>query len=368
MRKSKFKSFLITLLVLVTVALMGIAGVKVIQKKKAAMAKIPSAKTYAMVVPVRKAIETDVRLTVPYLAEVQSDTDVDLASKVTSRVEMIVKSGTHVKKGQVLVKLDAGDLLAKKKGLRLKIAEMNNQIKAKNIDLRNLKKIHQHNKRLVDMKAIPRDSYDTEASNITSMSATIEGMKNNVSALAQNIKELDDTLGYTAIKSPMDGVVSKTFIAEGGIASGGKPLLSLSGGNSKQFIVRVSDNIKPSALMFLGKSHPLTSLNSTYNGLNEYSCQTQSDLSAGNRVEVKLIVYTGKTILLPANAVLQLNGKQYVMQVNGDQTTPQQITILAEGSEGLIVKGLKAGDEYVVAKPDILLKLFTGVSIIRADS
>jgi len=32
------------------------------------------------------------------------------------------------------------------------------------------------------------------------------------------------------------------------------------------------------------------------------------------------------------------------------------------------VDGIKAGDEYVVAKPDILLKLMTGVAVIRAKN
>jgi len=298
---------------LVIVIVLVIAGALIIHNKKAAMQTIPAAKTYGLVVPVKTASVSSVQLTVPYLAEVQSDTDVDLASKVTSRVDMIITSGSHVKQGDILVKLDAGDLLAKRKGLELKIKEVSNQIKAKQADIEALKSTHKRNTKLLDIQAISQEKFDTESSKIISLKSTIEDMKNNSAALKQNIEEIDDTLSYTTIKSPMDGVVSKTFVAEGGIASGGKPLLSLSGGGIKQFLVRVSDNIKPSALLYTDKNCPLISLNSTYHGLNEYNCQLQTDLSAGNRAEVKLIVYSGNNILLPSNAVLQINGKQYVL-------------------------------------------------------
>jgi len=258
------KTALKTGISLVFLVLIIIAGAKIIHNKETSMQAIPAAKTYGLVVPVKMASVSSVQLTVPYLAEVQSDTDVDLASKVTSRVDMIITSGSQVKRGDILVKLDASDLLAKKKGLELKIKEVSNQIKAKQADLESLKSTHERNKKLLTIQAISQEKFDTETSKIISLISTIEGMKNNSAALQQNIKEIDDTLSYTTIKSPMDGVVSKTFVAEGGIASGGKPLLSLSGGSIKQFRVRVSDNVKPSALLYKDKNCPLISLNSSY--------------------------------------------------------------------------------------------------------
>ena len=354
----------VALSLLIVIALV-IAGVRIIQQKKAAMESIPPAKTYGMVVPVRKADVSTVRLTVPYLALVRSDNDVDIASKVTSRVDSIVASGTRVRSGDVLVKLDAADLVAKRRALVLKVREVNNQIDAERTDLKSLEKTHERNRALLKIKAISEDKFDTETARIESLRSTIESMKNNAASLRQNIAELKDTLSYTTITSPLNGVVSNTYVANGGIASSGKPLLSLSGGSNKQLIVRVSDNVKPSALLHSGSLCPLHSLDSTYNGLHEYSCQTDTVLPAGARVEVKLVVYTGQHILLPSDAVLQINGKSYVLLVHGDQATAKPVTILAEGSEGLIVDDINVGDRYVVARPDILLKLLTGVRVIK---
>ena len=375
------KSFFITVLVLAASALLVVGGIKLIKYKKTQLVKIPPAKTYAMVVPVQTATISDISLTMPYLAEIQSDSDVKLASKVTARIKHIVSSGTKVKPGEVLVRLDAGDLLAKKKGLGLKIREVNDQIRAKLADLKNLEQIHQNNKKLIRIHAIPQEKYDSEAAKIESLQASIQGLRSSIAVLKQNIVELDDTLGYTVIKSPIAGVVSKTYAAKGAIAGGGKPLLSLSGGDDKRMVMRVSDNIRPKALLRNGKPCPLHSLNSTYNGLDEYSCDAKTSLPAGNRVEVRLLVYTGKGVLLPFNAVLELNGKHQALllkkvEAQGEQgkasgqiqqAVPQVLDIVAEGSEGLVVKGIKPGDQYVVAKPDILLKLMTGVPVIRAS-
>ena len=146
---------------LIVIAAVVVAGIKVISNKKAALAKIPTAKIYGIVASTQIAEKSSIQLTVPYLAEVKSDSDVEIASKVPSRVDMIVPSGTLVKRGDVIVRLDAAELLAKKKGLQLKISEVKNQIKAKYADLKNLKRVHEHTGELLASQVIPRDKYDT---------------------------------------------------------------------------------------------------------------------------------------------------------------------------------------------------------------
>ncbi len=354
------------LIVLAIAAALVLGGIRLIQKKKAALASIPPAKHYGVVVPVEKAVLSSIRLTLPYLAEVQSDADVKIASKVTSRVNMIVSAGTRVAKGDVLVKLDAGELQAKKSALEAKIQEVSNQIRAKRADLRGLRRTHERNRKLLDSQAISRDKFDTEEDRIASLKATIASLRNKADALWQNIREIEDTLSYTTIKSPIAGVVSKAWVAEGGITSGGKPLLSLSGGKLKRLVTRVPETIHPSLLLWRRSQCELHPLHSTSHGLDEYSCPMDIDLPAGSRVEVRLVVHTGEGILLPTNGVLEIGDRHLALLVQGKHATAKPVGIIAEGSEGFAVKGLKPGDEYVVAKPDILLKLLTGAPVIRA--
>lgn len=363
----KLKKWATGLLVLFIVAVLVIMGVRLVKQKKAALASTPAAKSYGVVVPVQRTKVSQVQLTLPYLAEVESDSDVTIASKVTSRVEMILPSGTAVKEGDVVVRLDAGELIAKKKGLLLKIREANSQSKAKRADLESLKRTHSRNQQLLQSQAISQEKIDSEASRIESLQATLESLQSRADALKQNVKEIEDTLSYATVRSPVNGVVSKTFVAEGGIASGGKPLLSLSGGEDKRLLVRVPDDVKPTALLWSGKRCDLRALHSTYNGLDEYSCSLDVDLPAGNRVEVRLVVFDGEGMLLPTNAMLEINGQHDALRVEGEQASARSVEVVAEGSEGVVVQGLNEGDDVVVAKPDILLKLLTGIPVIRAE-
>ncbi len=359
-RKAKIIGYSATLLII-------IAGIVLIQHKKNALNKIPPVKTYAVVVSTAKTQLTDTHITLPYLAEVQSDTDVNIASKVTARILSIVPAGTRVKKDDLLVSIDASDLKARESGLRLKISEVNNQIKAKKSELQNLVRLHQHNKELLAIQAVSQDKYDTEASQIISLKATIEGMKNNAEALSQNIKELQDTLSYTRIKAPFDGVVSKTFVSRGGIANSGKILLSLAGGTEKRFVTRVAQQIKPLELIYQNERCDLHSLHSTLNGLNEYSCPTRTNLPTGSRQKVRLTVYKGPGILIPVDGLLNINQQHLLFAVEGDKTMAKPVSVIADGTEGYVIKGVDSGVEYVLAKPDIMLKLLSGARIVRSD-
>ncbi len=362
MHRFPFKWFVIAIAVVV----LAFAGVRAIQNKKAAEAAVPPARAYGVVVPVEKAEVGDVRLTMPFLAEVQSDSDVQIGSKVTARVEMIVPAGTTVKKGQLLARLDAGDLKAKKRSLELKIRQIDSEIKAKAADLQSLEKTHERNRKLLEIQAISQDRFDAEAARIDSLRASINALRSSQAALRASIREVEDTLSYTTIIAPMAGVVSKTFVTAGGTVGAGKPLLSLAGGTAKRLLVRVPDSIRPQALVHAGQQCQLQPLHSSYRGLDEYSCPLPIELPAGNRVEVWLVIWSGNGMLLPRNGLLAINGKHFVLTVAGDRATAREVKVVAEGAEGLVVDGLPAGSEYALAKPDILLKLMTGAPVIRA--
>ncbi|MGV6817005.1 MAG: efflux RND transporter periplasmic adaptor subunit [Thiotrichales bacterium] len=352
---------------LVIFLLLIFAGVRLIQQKKSQQAQIPPAREYGVVVPVGMARNSDVQLTQPFLAEVQSDSDVEIGSKVTARVDSIVPVGSTVSAGQILVRLDAGDLQAKKRSLESKVLEVKSEIKSKAAELSSLEKTHARNAELLGIQAISQDRFDTEAAKIEALRASINALKSSQAALRASIKEVEDTLSYTTIKAPLAGVVSKTYASAGGTVSQGKPLLSLAGGTAKRLLVRVPDDIQPSALRYGDQQCDLQFLNSSYHGLNEYSCALPIELAAGNRIEVQLVIWSGKGMLMPRNGVLAINGKDFVLVAEGGQARAQAVSVLAQGSEGLVVVGLEAGAEYALAKPDILLKLMTGAPLVRAE-
>ncbi len=364
----KKKTLFTTLLGILVVAALVAGGVRLIERKKAALLAVPPAKEYALVVPSRIAEVRNAELTLPYLAEVQSDTDITIASRVTARVVMIRPAGSQVRKGEVVARLDASDLKAKRESLRLKIDQIQNQIRAKQSDLSALRRTHARNAKLLDLKAISRDKFDTEASRIESLRASIAALRSSIASLRQNIREIEDTLSYAEIVAPTDGVVSDTKVSEGGTATAGHPVLTIAGGDVRRLVVRVPHELRPRQLIWRERRCELTPLNSTYHGLDEYSCALRADVPAGNRVEVSLVVFSGHVLILPRDALLSSNGHHEVLVLKGDRATARAVELIAEGVEGYAVKGLAEGARYLLAKPDVLLQAKAGVRIASPAS
>ncbi len=348
------------LMVLVTVGLV-IGAVNVIKKKKEKLAQEKPMKTYAIIVPILEAKKQDVKLTLPYLATIQSDTNVFISSRMPARIENIVKCGKKVKKGELLVKLDTRELLAKKSALNLQIDTTISDIAAKQNSIITAQSSHERTKELLAVKGASQEMYDKEVSVIISLQASINSMKNKVKILKTNLIEIDSAISYSLIKSPISAMVSKCYMNQGDIATPSKPILRLESQTGKYLLVR--SGIKAKELVYENKIYPLVQMDNTYNGLEEYRADISSNLTTNQRVDVNLIVYDGIGIKVPLGAILQKDTHTYCFIANGDKADAVEVKIVAQGIEGLVVSGLQDGVKIVVSKPDILLKLLAGVGI-----
>ena len=78
---------------------------------------------------------------------------------------------------------------------------------------------------------------------------------------------------------------------------------------------------------------------------------------SGERVEVNIVVYDGKAIKLPFDAILNRDGRSYVFIKDNDKAIPTEINIIQSGEDGAVVSNNElAGKEVVVEKQDVLLK------------
>ncbi len=340
-------------LLLVIVALLIIAGVSIIKKKKAEAAKVPAAIIYPIVSKVISPKVGDVTLTLPYLAVVGNDADIMVASKLPARVEMIKKSGEKVKKGELIAKLDTTELLSN-------IESIKGQISAAKIALANLIQTHKRTKKLLAVGGASIEQSQKEASLIAATKAKVSALKEKLRALNNNLS------AYAQIVSPVDGVVSKAFATVGAMEMPGKPLLQISaeGGKNNYLLVRAPGNVNVKGVIFRGKSYAAHALGSSFHGLLEYKVYVDAGkLTSGDREEVSVVIYHDKAILLPFDAVLNRDGKSYVLVAKEKKAEPQEVHILESGEEGVVIKENIEGKKIVLAKPDILLKLVSGYAL-----
>lgn len=335
------------IITVVVLALLVALAAKAVNEARQKDVAAPKAKIYPVVVSQMIPKASQVRLTLPYLAEVGNDKDVNLASRIAARVLKIKSSGSQVKKGELIIALDTTDIQSS-------LASTKDQIKATKITLDNLKKSHQRTLELLEVKGASIEQSQKEENDIASALASLN-------ALLQKEIELKNALSYATITSPVDGVIAKTFANKGDLSTPGKPLAAISSKNGFYLLIRVPSDTSIKGVELQEKTYPAIALGSTFNGLAEYKVYTGGEnLTSGDRVEVNVVVYEGKDILLPFDALLNKDGKSYVLEIKNDHAVAKEVHIIQSAEQGVIVAENLEGKPIVVAKPDILLKLKSG--------
>ncbi len=347
MKKISKKTIITTLIILVIVIGGGIA----IKKAKNRDAAAPPAKRYDVVVTTQKVQSGNVQLTLPYLAIVQNDEDVMMASKIPARVNYIKPSGSKVYKGELIVKLDNTTVLSN-------INSVKAQLDAVNVGIKNMTATHQRTLELLKVEGASVEQSQKEEGMLSELNSKKE-------ALTQKLNELYNMMSYANIKSPVTGVISKTMVNVGDMAMPGHPIANLKSDNGFFLLIRVPNDVKIVGVETNNKRFDAIPLNSTFNGLSEYKAYADiPNLTSGDRLEVNVEVYNGKGILLPFDAVINRNGKSYVLVKNGNIANAHKVSIVETGEQGIIIANNELiGEEIVIAKQDILLKLLSGVSL-----
>ncbi len=347
----------------IVVGILIATGVIIIKNKKTALSKIPPMKAYAVVAETIKVKTQNEQLTVPYLATVMSDQSVTVSSRSALRVVQMVKGGTKVMKGDIVVKLDDRDLQDKKYSVMLQVDSTKTELSAKKVALNNAQATHHRTLALLRVKGASVEMSQREESTIKGLEAAVRSLQNKIKILNRNLSEIKTALSYTILKAPQTGRVSKTFLNVGEMAMPGKPLLHIVSGEEKYLLVRTANRKHGEACLFEGKKYTLTPLNSTFNGLYEYRAEVQTKHAVGEKVDIDLVTYDAKGLKVPINTLLQTDGKNYCFVVHGNKAHAAKVNIVSRGEHAVIIKGLKEKSEIVVAKPDILLQLLAGKSV-----
>ena len=348
MKGVKIKN-IVGVIAVVAIIILAIFAIKNAKQKEA---DIPNAKQYGIVVSTIKPTPQDVTLTLPYLAQTENDKDVKLSSKITARVDYMKPSGSKVKKGAVIARLD-------NTSIQTNNMRLDAQIKATETTLKNLEETHRRTKELLAIKGASEEQFQMEENNIEAAKAKLEG-------LHQNQIDVANTLTYTTITSPVDGIISKTLIHEGDMCLPGHPVANISATHGFYLLLRIPTDIPIYGVTINNENFPAIALNSTFNNLAEYKVYVNSKgFTTGDRVEVDVQIFKGNGIKLPFDAVLNRDGKSFVLANENGKATIIPINIIQTGQEGIVVSNeALAGKELVVAKQDILLRLLGGSSII----
>lgn len=200
--------------------------------------------------------------TVSASGKVQPEVEVKLSSEVSGEiVELTVKEGDVVKKGQLLCKVRPDILksgyeqaVASLNSQRASLASSQQQLKQAEASFRNSEAIYKRNKELYGKKVISAAEFDAIQADYESARANLESVRQNVVGSSFGVeqssavvKEAGDNLARTTIYAPVDGVVSKLSVEQGERVVGtaqmaGTEIMRISNLNTMEVSVDVNES------------------------------------------------------------------------------------------------------------------------------
>jgi len=181
-------------------------------------------------VATEKAAIREVLETVSASGKIKPEVEVKISSEVSGEiVELPIKEGDVVKKGQLLCKVRP-DIL--ESGYKRAVASYNTQaasvgnskqmLAQAQANFENSEAKYKRSKELFDNKVLTASEFDAAKADYAGAKATLEAAKQNVIGSSYgleqsqaSVKEAQDNLAKTSIFSPVDGVVSKLSVEKG---------------------------------------------------------------------------------------------------------------------------------------------------------
>ena len=203
--------------------------------------------------------------------------EIDINSKVAGRVvQLLVKEGDVVKKGQVIAYVDKRDLMAQRAQLQANIKALeaqqkqasvvttledstshstvdtaNSDLDKANSDLDLARSDYERFQALVESGAVSKQTFDAyrtkyevaqstaaqAAANVNKANAGLlqtdvnlaneEALAKKLDSAVASLEQLDVSIDETEIKAPYDGIVTAKYIEEGSMISQGTPLVAI---------------------------------------------------------------------------------------------------------------------------------------------
>lgn len=302
-------------------------------------------------------VPIDLQQTLPLSGALRAVDMASVKAVVAAQVrEVLAREGEAVRSGQVVVKMDATEYLARVEQARgnLNAARAQLDIATKNRD---------NNRALVDKGFISRNAFDNYASQYAAAEANAEAAKG---ALDVAQKSLNDTV----LRAPISGLVSMRYVQPGEKVAADNKLLDIVNLNKMEMEAAVPTSDIASVTLgqrvhlrieglpkeFDGKVVRINP--ATQSGSRSVLVYVQIDnpeglLRSGMFAEGQLVLRTKSGALaLPQNAVRKDGTGAYVYVIDGDKLARKSVTLGFDGSSGKshmteILSGLEPGEKVV---------------------
>ncbi|MFC7357976.1 efflux RND transporter periplasmic adaptor subunit [Jejudonia soesokkakensis] len=186
--------------------------------------------------------------TVAATGKIQPEVEVSLSSEVSGEIiDLPVKEGQEVKKGDLLVKINPDLIQAALSQSQAGLQNVRAQLSQAEASLKNAKANYDRNKTLFEKGVISKSEWDRSIAEYEGAQAGKQSAYYNVQSAAANVKQTRDNLSRTSIYAPMDGTISMLAVELGERVVGtaqmaGTEIIRVANLNNMEVEVDVNEN------------------------------------------------------------------------------------------------------------------------------
>ena len=317
------KKGIVVALSLVAVAALLIKGKGLLHDRQAKIADAPTPVANKVWVKTVKGEEGRLSQQRTLLAELKSQKQISLSTKIPGYIESVqVEEAQEVKKGDLLVHIDAFELRSNLQALQKTLIAQQN-------DLALAQSIYKRNKKLYSVGGLSKEKFMASKVAMGMKSSIVENTKEKIAQLKHQQRYLD-------IKAPFDGVIDQIHLHKGDFALTGKPIVTMSD-KSQKLLFRYS--LDPSSPIAKGEAvysqgKRIGKVKSLYpvaqEGLRVAEVELEVPLEApvGSSVPISVVTKEAKGCILPDTVLLHKKEGTFVMLHRDGRFFPKKVTPL----------------------------------------
>ena len=334
---------------LAVVAFLATNGKALLEKRQKEIVQEPIPKKRTISVSLTHAKQGKMRETQSYLAVVESDKSIKVATKMAGYIQQIfVEESQWVKKGMLLATIDQSDINANIELLRTTLSQQQN-------DLALAEQIYNRNQKLYEVGGLAREQVDVSLVVVQGKESAIEGSR-------QRIAQLQEQKNYLKIKAPFSGEVDMLLMHEGDLAVAGKPILSMSNGTKKLIFsfVPTKEDIKKGQPIYLdmqeiGRVKKILTLAKQGLVQAEVALNKKLNLPTGSTLNINVLTKQQEGCLVPSDTILHKIEGDYLMEYKNGQFSAFKVEVqMNQGDEELITpcpsNAIARGSDVLLAK------------------
>ncbi|SHK20896.1 efflux RND transporter periplasmic adaptor subunit [Thermocrinis minervae] len=299
-----------------------------------------------------------------FSGSVVADQTAHISTRIMGKVQKVyVKEGDFVKAGQLLVSVDASDVLSQASAVEKQITQAQEAYKAALANYEAVKKTYERYEALLKEGAVTQQEFDQVKAQYEAALAGVRQAQAGIEALKYQRQAVASNLNYATLRAPFSGYVTVKNVNEGDIAVPGQPLLTLEKSPYKvEFYLpeRYLGKIKPGQIFdvqvdpvgvvkgrVVEVSPALDPMSRTF----RVKLLLEDNPSVRSGMYAKLLIpEEGKTILVPESAIYRRHDFTGVFVVRPDNTLELRFVKLGQkvGDMVEVLSGLEGNERIVI--------------------